>query len=359
MQPAASSATTAASWSTVVLRAAAAQPHQVDRAAGCYIVDDDYMIVHRWLRNPTSRPAVILPEFVARPSCMSRRPPPKYDDKEEEGPYLVDSVRKQRAEGVIFAATSFCDPGLLERPMLRPTAEAARHPADRVQVRGKLPGQMQPSANRLAPSPTPSNSGANDSDRAATQTLTPSKTLDGEAEGDDRTVNYDRLAPAKETGAKVAATFVPGNLERIADHVLRPRQQSAREVNAIQNGMRKVSGGMIMDAEKAGHRRTSAPTSSDIGMMGRGNIGPTVRADARAGHIAAVLHRLLHLHEVVRAAAPRVQVSDGDAADPVSWATARSPEHDDFVVKQLKEEVIPMFEKVSASSSTSTVCANI
>jgi benzoyl-CoA reductase subunit C len=31
---------------------------------------------------------------------------------------LVDSVRRNRAEGVIFCAPSFCDPALLEQPML-------------------------------------------------------------------------------------------------------------------------------------------------------------------------------------------------------------------------------------------------
>lgn len=33
------------------------------------------------------------------------------------------------------------------------------------------------------------------------------------------------------------------------------------ETNAIQNGMRKVSGGMIMDAEKVGHSEDVVPTS--------------------------------------------------------------------------------------------------
>jgi len=31
----------------------------------------------------------------------------------------VESVRRNRAEGVIFAMASFCDPALLDRPMLQ------------------------------------------------------------------------------------------------------------------------------------------------------------------------------------------------------------------------------------------------
>jgi benzoyl-CoA reductase subunit C len=44
----------------------------------------------------------------------------KYDDrKEDKGRYLLHQVKSRGAEGVIFAAPSFCDPALLERPMLQ------------------------------------------------------------------------------------------------------------------------------------------------------------------------------------------------------------------------------------------------
>ena len=36
----------------------------------------------------------------------------------QRGQWLVDSVRRNRADGVIFCAPSFCDPALLEQPML-------------------------------------------------------------------------------------------------------------------------------------------------------------------------------------------------------------------------------------------------
>ena len=42
-----------------------------------------------------------------------------YIDQDEKGGYLVDRVRKLNAEGVIFASPSFCDPALLESPMLQ------------------------------------------------------------------------------------------------------------------------------------------------------------------------------------------------------------------------------------------------
>jgi benzoyl-CoA reductase subunit C len=43
----------------------------------------------------------------------------KYCDTDEEvGKQLLESVERNGAEGVIFSAASFCDPALLERPML-------------------------------------------------------------------------------------------------------------------------------------------------------------------------------------------------------------------------------------------------
>ena len=36
-----------------------------------------------------------------------------------KGDYLVRQVRERKAEGVIFAAPSFCDPALLDRPMIQ------------------------------------------------------------------------------------------------------------------------------------------------------------------------------------------------------------------------------------------------
>ena len=58
--------------------------------------------------------------------------------------------------------------------------------------------------------------------------------------------NYDALTSTSETGRKVASTFVPGNLNELVrcfDMV-----NNLPETNAIQNGLRKKSGMMIMDA---------------------------------------------------------------------------------------------------------------
>jgi benzoyl-CoA reductase subunit B len=62
--------------------------------------------------------------------------------------------------------------------------------------------------------------------------------------------NYHELATAREQGRKVAATFVPGNLNELL--MCFDFARSLPETNALQNGLRKKSGKFILDAERDG-----------------------------------------------------------------------------------------------------------
>jgi len=85
--------------------------------------------------------------------------------------------------------------------------------------------------------------------------------------------HYERLANAKANGEKVASTFVPGNLNELL--MCFNFVNNLPEVNAIQNGLRRQSGAMVMEAEKLGHSEDVCTyVKSDIGMMAKGNIGP-------------------------------------------------------------------------------------
>ena len=88
--------------------------------SGCYVVDDDFAIVTRWLQDdvPTSGdPLVALADAFLHHSASTAA---KYDAKrEDKGVFLMKQVKTRGAEGVVFAAPSFCDPALLERPMLQ------------------------------------------------------------------------------------------------------------------------------------------------------------------------------------------------------------------------------------------------
>src|ERR1700758_647066 len=85
--------------------------------------------------------------------------------------------------------------------------------------------------------------------------------------------NYDLLTSAEENGRKVCSTYVPGNLNELLMGF--GLLNNLPEINAIQNGMRKLSGDYIMEAEKLGHSEDVCTyVKADIGMMGKGNIAP-------------------------------------------------------------------------------------
>src|SRR6266702_1703072 len=75
---------------------------------------------------------------------------------------------------------------------------------------------------------------------------------------------YDRLTSALQTGEKVAATFVPGNLNELI--MCFDLVNNLPEVNAIQNGLRRTSGAFVLEAEKIGHSEDVCTyVKSDIG----------------------------------------------------------------------------------------------
>jgi len=88
--------------------------------AGCYIVDDDFMLVMRWLLDDVPATGDPLDELSKAFLHRSASTASKYDDKKaDKGQFLLKQVKANAGEGVIFAAPSFCDPALLERPMLQ------------------------------------------------------------------------------------------------------------------------------------------------------------------------------------------------------------------------------------------------
>ncbi len=85
---------------------------------------------------------------------------------------------------------------------------------------------------------------------------------------------YDRLQSAPHDGRKVAYLFVPGNIVeflRVFDfEVVYP------EVNALQCGVRKISGDYILRSEDVGYSPdVCGYVKNDIGMLLTGNIGPS------------------------------------------------------------------------------------
>lgn len=97
--------------------------------AGCYVVDDDLLIGNRLVDadvpldgDPVRNLAQTFLRHALPTSVLYET------DPQGKRKLLAERVRAARADGVIFATPSFCDPALLDRPMLRAGAEAAGIP---------------------------------------------------------------------------------------------------------------------------------------------------------------------------------------------------------------------------------------
>lgn len=88
-------------------------------SSGCYIVDDDWVLGARYLVGPVpdgdDPMGALIEAYINKAVSTASR----YETGDQKGKYLVQTVKERRAEGVVFAAPSFCDPALLERPMLQ------------------------------------------------------------------------------------------------------------------------------------------------------------------------------------------------------------------------------------------------
>ena len=86
--------------------------------AGCWVVDDDLLLGQRWLTGEVPLEGDPLENLVQAFLQQSAAAASRYEPEGRRGRWLVESVRRHQAEGVIFCAPSFCDPALLEQPLL-------------------------------------------------------------------------------------------------------------------------------------------------------------------------------------------------------------------------------------------------
>ncbi len=158
---------------------------------------------------------------------------------------------------------------------------------------------------------------------------------------------FKELSTAKETGKKVVYTFVPGNLtELILALDMLPVYP---EINALQSGMRKRSGSFIKDAEKMGHSEDVCTyVKCDIGMMLNGNIGPTGEKIPTPDLLLLSYtgcFTFMKWFENLERLYPGVPVAM--LHTPYQENGEITQQMVDYMVKQLKEEVIPKMEQVA------------
>lgn len=98
-------------------------PFELIRAlekSGCDIVDDDFQLGMRMIDGPIELGPDDDPleALVRAYLTRGRENASRYIGDLVKGGSLISRVRAYEAEGVIFAAASFCDPALLDQPML-------------------------------------------------------------------------------------------------------------------------------------------------------------------------------------------------------------------------------------------------
>ena len=161
--------------------------------------------------------------------------------------------------------------------------------------------------------------------------------------------HFSRLAHSRETGDKNVYTFVPGNLtELLLSFDLLP---VLPEINALQSGMRGLSKDYISIAEKEGHSPDVCTyVKCDLGMKKAGNIGPTGEQLPDPDLLLLSYtgcFTFLKWFEILKQEydCPVAMLHVPYQGDGEITTAMR-----DYVVKQLKEKVIPAIESISGKS---------
>jgi benzoyl-CoA reductase subunit B len=158
--------------------------------------------------------------------------------------------------------------------------------------------------------------------------------------------HYDRLTAAPETGAKVCSTFVPGNLNELIGCF--DLLNNLPEVNAIQNGLRRISGQYVLEAEKLGHSEDVCTyVKSDIGMMAKGNIAPNGKKFPDPDVLLLSYTGCFTFMKWFELLREQYKCETIMLHTPYMGDGKITPNMIQYMVKQLRGEVIPKLERVS------------
>ena len=86
--------------------------------AGCAVVDDDLLLGLRWIIEDIAVDGDPLTNLMLAYLFASASSASRYAPDGHRAQWLLDSFARNDAEGVVFCAPSFCDPALLEQPIL-------------------------------------------------------------------------------------------------------------------------------------------------------------------------------------------------------------------------------------------------
>jgi len=158
--------------------------------------------------------------------------------------------------------------------------------------------------------------------------------------------NYEHLTSAGETGRKVVSTYVPGNLNELI--MCFDMLNNLPEINAIQNGMRQKTRGMIMEAEKLGHSEDVCTyVKADSGMMAKGNLAPDGSPMPDPDLLLLSYTGCFTFMKWFELLREQYKCETIFLQTPYMADGKITPNMTRYMVRQLKEEVIPKLEKVS------------
>ena len=160
--------------------------------------------------------------------------------------------------------------------------------------------------------------------------------------------HFKRLSKAKENGKKVVYTFIPGNLnELIWTFDMLPVHP---EINALQSAMRKKSSQYILEAEKHGHSEDVCTyVKCDIGMLKSGNIGPTGQKLPDPDLLLLSYTGCFTFMKWFELLKQEYNCPVAMLHVPYQADGDKTPEMIEYVVRQLRDEVIPLMEKISGN----------
>ena len=319
--------------------------------SGCYVVDDDLLLVTRWLTGdvPTrgrsaEESGAGLPASFRIDGGQVRAGP------EGEGPApgaRGAALRRGRRD---LRCAELLRSGAARPADAAARAQGRRHSLHRLQIRGEFRADA-------ADPRTGGNLRRFDQtmERKMTAIIVTPKTAAAKEVVKDASMvkqkemmaaHYDRLTSAPQTGEKVASTFVPGNLNELI--MCFDLVNNLPEVNAIQNGLRRTSGAFVLEAEKIGHSEDVCTyVKSDIGMMAKGNIAPNGKKFPNPDVLLLSYTGCFTFMKWFELLREQYKCETIMLHTPYMGDGKITKNMVDYMVKQLKEEVIPKLEQVS------------
>jgi benzoyl-CoA reductase subunit B len=188
------------------------------------------------------------------------------------------------------------------------------------------------------------------STKIVTPKAAPAKEVEKDAsmqkQKDMMAAHYDRLTDSAQTGKKVCNTFVPGNLNELI--MCFDLLNNLPEINAIQSGLRRQSGNYVLEAEKIGHSEDVCTyVKSDVGMIAKGNIGPNGKRMPDPDVLLLSYTGCFTFMKWFELLREQYKCETIMLHTPYMGDGKITPNMVEYMVKQIKQEVIPKLERIS------------